>query len=396
MIRRFVAPFVLCLLLVAGGIVLGGHPDALPGFIRDPLVGDQATRQFDDALDLVHDEYYVPYSKRELADRAIHGMVASLGDPYSRYLNAKEYLQFQHQAIQQFSGVGIAVAPDPRGLKIVQVYEESPAQAAGVKASDLIVEASGKPLKGLDHASAVKLIKGPDGSSVTLGLRRAGKSRTVTLTRRPISVPPVDFAVKTVKGRKVGVVSISAFTDTDTDDDLRTALRKLRRDGVEGLVLDLRDNPGGLVTQAQRVASEFITKGRIVTTKGRAVPTQVLNATGNPTAPKLPLVVLVNQNSASAAEIVAGALQDDGRAKLVGTRTYGKGVFQQLIDLDGGGALDITAGQYFTPKGHNLGGKGTARGGGLTPDVRVADDPKTPKVDEQLDSALDTLSDQLA
>jgi carboxyl-terminal processing protease len=395
MIRRALAPVLLCLLLLAVGILLGGHPGALPGFVRDPLVGDQSTRRLDDVLDLVHSQYYVKYSRKDLADRAAHGLVSSLEDPYSRYLNGREYTVFQHQSTQQFSGVGIAVAPAPQGLKIVEVYDGSPAQAAGVRSGDLIVAAAGKPLKGLAQSAAVKLIKGPDGSTVRLGLLRGAAKRSVTLKRQQINVPPVDSVIKKAGGKKVAVIAISAFTDPDTAPDLRNALRKVAHAGARGLVLDLRDNPGGLVTQAQQVASEFIVKGRIVTTKGRAVRTQTLDAIGDPSAPKLPLVVLVNENSASAAEIVAGALQDDRRAKLVGTRTYGKGVFQQLIPLKGGGALDITAGQYFTPKGHNLGGRGTKRGAGLTPDVKVRDDPKTPHRDEQLDAALKTLAAQL-
>jgi carboxyl-terminal processing protease len=163
------------------------------------------------------------------------------------------------------------------------------------------------------------------------------------------------------------------------------------KDGAKGVVLDLRGNPGGLVTEAQLVASAFLEDGKIVTTKGRSVPSRTLSATGDAVAPKLPLVVLVDHNSASAAEIVAGALQDRHRAKLVGTNTFGKGVFQEVIELSNGGALDITAGQYFTPSGRNLGGKGTDTGAGLTPDIKAANNPKTPK-DEALDTALQTLA----
>jgi carboxyl-terminal processing protease len=157
-------------------------------------------------------------------------------------------------------------------------------------------------------------------------------------------------------------------------------------------VFDLRDNPGGLVTEAQLVASQFLSDGKIVTTKGRNVQTRVFDATGDPQAPKLPLVVLVNQNTASAAEIVSGALQDRKRATIVGTHTFGKGVFQEVLNLSNGGALDITAGQYFLPSGRNLGGAGVNTGAGLTPDVQAADNPKTPRVDEGLDKALDVLA----
>jgi carboxyl-terminal processing protease len=313
---------------------------------------------------------------------------------YSRYLNRREYTLFQHQAAPQFSGVGIAVAPDRLGLRIVRVYEGSPAAAAKVRSGDLITSVGVTSLKGRKQEDAVKLIKGRDGTAVTLQVRSGTATRSVRLTRRQVSVPAVDSAVRSYRGTKLGLVAVSAFTDPETDNHLRSALEKVIHQGAKGVVLDLRDNPGGLVTQAQAVASEFIKKGKIVTTKGRAVPSETLYATGRPSAPSIPLVVLVNRNSASAAEIVAGALQDDGRAKLIGTRTYGKGVFQQLITLRSGGALDITAGQYFTPKGRNLGGRGTRQGTGLTPDVVVTDDPKTAARDEQLDTALKTLADE--
>ena len=174
--------------------------------------------------------------------------------------------------------------------------------------------------------------------------------------------------------------------------EVNAALRKAIKNGAKGVVFDLRDNPGGLVTEAQLVASAFLSDGKIVTTKGRAVPSKTLSAVGDPVAPKIPLVVLVDRNSASAAEIVAGALQDRKRGTLVGTRTFGKGVFQEVLELSNGGALDITAGQYFLPSGRNLGGAGVSTGSGLTPDVPASDDPKTAKVDEGLDKALSVLA----
>jgi len=156
-------------------------------------------------------------------------------------------------------------------------------------------------------------------------------------------------------------------------------------------VLDLRHNGGGLVKEAQLVASAFLKDGRIVSLRGRGVSPETLNATGDTVAPKAPLVVLVDRDTASASEIVTGALQDHHRAQVVGTRTFGKGVFQEVIELDNGGALDITAGQYFTPDGHNLGGGGVKPGAGIQPDVEAVDNPKTPR-DEALNRALQTLA----
>ena len=176
--------------------------------------------------------------------------------------------------------------------------------------------------------------------------------------------------MKTVCGKKIGIVALSSFT-SGAHAEVYAALQKLKKKGAQAYIFDLRDNGGGLVDEAQLVASAFLASGPIVTTRGRDVATRTLEATGNPVIPKAPLVVLTNGGTASASEIVAGALQDRGRATLVGEKTFGKGVFQQVIELSNGGALDITAGQYFTPKGRNLGGKGVAQGAGLKPDLLV-------------------------
>jgi carboxyl-terminal processing protease len=182
------------------------------------------------------------------------------------------------------------------------------------------------------------------------------------------------------------VVRLSQFS-SGAHAEVYAALRKLQKRGAKAFVLDLRDNGGGLVSEAQLIASAFLKDGPIVTTRGRAVKEQTLRATGDPVVPTAPMTVLVNGDTASASEIVTGALQDRDRAKVVGTETFGKGVFQEVLELSNGGALDITAGQYFTPKGRNLGGKGVSTGKGIIPDVRAKDDPKT-KTDEGLDRAM--------
>ena len=176
--------------------------------------------------------------------------------------------------------------------------------------------------------------------------------------------------MKTACGKKIGIVALSSFT-SGAHAEVYAALQKLKKKGAQAYIFDLRNNGGGLVDEAQLVASAFLADGPIVTTRGRNVATRTLDATGSPVIPKAPLVVLTNGGTASASEIVAGALQDRGRATLVGEKTFGKGVFQQVIELSNGGALDITAGQYFTPKGRNLGGKGVAQGAGLKPDLLV-------------------------
>jgi carboxyl-terminal processing protease len=391
MIRRALASLVLCLVLLCAGIYLGGHPSGLPGFLRDPLVGDQDTRVVNEAIDTIHDTYYREYGRSDLANRAIAGAVKSLDDRFSNYFSPAEYAKFKLQQSGQFAGIGVQVTKDANGLKIVKVYDNSPAQRAKLRAGDVVTAAGGRPLKGRSQDASVSLIQGPVGTPVKLTVKRGSSSREVELTRSAIEVPVVASAVKTVDGKKLGVISLAQFS-SGAHGELAAALRKVMKQDVQGVVFDLRGNPGGLVTEAQLVASEFLKDGKIVTTKGRSVPTRTLSATGEPVAPNLPMVVLVDRNSASAAEIVAGALQDRRRAELVGTRTFGKGVFQEVIDLSNGGALDITAGQYFLPSGRNLGGKGTDPGSGLTPNVPAQDDPKTTSKDEGLDKALDVLA----
>lgn len=390
MIRRAVAAVLLCLVLLGAGIWIGAHPSGLPGFVRGPLVGDGDTRVVRQAIDVVHDTYYRQIARAQLSNDSIHGIVAALHDRFSNYFDPQEYRRFQQQQSGEFAGVGVSVTQARDGLRIVEVFDRSPAKKAHLAVGDVILAVDRVPLKGKPNDKAVALIKGPIGSDVHLQVRHHGAVRDVTLTRSTIEVPVVSSRERTFQGRKLAIVRLDQFS-SGAHGELAAALRKALREGSKGIVLDLRGNPGGLVTEAQLVASEFLSGGRIVTTKGRSVPTRTLDATGDPIAPKTPLVVLVDRNSASAAEIVAGALQDRHRAELVGTRTFGKGVFQEVIELSNGGALDITAGQYFTPSGRNLGGKGTSTGSGLTPNVLAPDNPKT-KADESLQAALKTLA----
>jgi len=226
---------------------------------------------------------------------------------------------------------------------------------------------------------------------VTITIERDGKPRTVTLMRATITAPVVDSSLRTVGGKKLAVIGLDTFATPGAHAQVYDAIQRRLKQGAQGIVLDLRHNGGGLVKEAQLVASAFLKDGRIVSLRGRGVSPETLNATGDTVAPKTPLVVLVDRDTASASEIVTGALQDHHRAEVVGTRTSGKGVFQEVIELDNGGALDITAGQYFTPDGHNLGGGGVKPGAGIQPDVQAVDNPKT-KRDEALNRALQTLA----
>jgi carboxyl-terminal processing protease len=312
--------------------------------------------------------------------------VAKLGDRFSNYFDPAAYKRFKDAQNSEFSGVGLQVAKHPKGLRVEAVYDGSPAKRAGLRAGDVIVAADGHDLAGMSQDASVALVKGPPGSDVRLTWIRGTQRQTKSVARSTVTVPVVASQLRAARGCKVGVVRLSQFS-SGAHAEVYAALRKLQKRGAKVFVLDLRDNGGGLVSEAQLIASAFLADGPIVTTRGRAVREQTLRATGDPVVPKAPVAVLVNSGTASASEIVTGALQDRGRAKVVGTETFGKGVFQEVLELSNGGALDITAGQYFTPKGRNLGGKGVAKGKGIIPDVRAQDDPKT-RTDEGLDRAM--------
>jgi carboxyl-terminal processing protease len=372
-------------LLVLGTWVGGRHSSWLPGPVRDALVGDRDTAVVQEAIDRVHDTYYRQIPKSVLANDAIAGVIAKLDDRFSNYFDPKEYKKFKQSQNSEFSGVGLQVAQDPRGLRVEVVYDGSPAKRAGIERGDVIVAADGKNLAGKSQQESVSLVQGPPGSDVRLTWLRDGKKQTKTVTRSTINVPVVASHLTSDHGCKVGVVKLAQFS-SGAHAEVYSALRRLQKRGAKTYVLDLRGNGGGLVSEAQLVASAFLKDGPIVTTKGRAVKTQTLRATGDPVIPTAPMVVLVDGGTASASEIVTGALQDRGRAKVVGAETFGKGVFQEVLELSNGGALDITAGQYFTPKGRNLGGKGVAKGKGIVPNVEAQDNEKTRK-DEALDRA---------
>lgn len=386
---RVLLPLAALLVLVAG-LWLGGHPEDLPGFARSLFVSDHETRVVDEAIDRIVSDYYRPIDRQHLADASIAGAVASLDDRFSHYLTPAEFAEFNQPP--RFTGIGVQVNPNRAGLLIARVFNSSPAARARLQAGDVIFAVNGRSLAGLSPEAAARLIKGPPGTNVSLGVRerRDGRllARTLLITRALVSEPVVDFAMSTVDGKHLGVVTLAAFSP-GAHGEVAEAVESDLRQGARGIVLDLRDNGGGLVEEARLTASVFIAKGTIVTTRGRRQPTQVLTAAGHAIAPTIPMVVLVDGDTASAAEIVTAALQDHGRATVVGTHTFGKGVFQEEQPLSNGGALDITVGEYFTPNGRNLGGGGVRQGAGITPEVLV---PSGVDSEHGLAVALQTLA----
>jgi carboxyl-terminal processing protease len=389
-----VAGLLVALVLLAGGIWLGGHPDRLPPSVRDALVGDDQAQLVDEALTDIQHDYYRKVDGTTLADDAIAGMVAKLHDRYSHYFTPKDYQSYVHSTNAEFVGVGIEVREAPRGLEVVRVYDRSPAQKAGIRAGDLILEAAGRRLAGLSTQASSAIIRGKEGTKVRLVIERDGKPTTRDVERGVVAVPVVASKMRTAPGgQQVAQVALSTFS-RGAHTALRQEIDKRLEQGAKGILLDLRGNGGGLLDEARDIASIFIPEGKIVTIKGRNQPSRTLNATGNAISPKIPVAVLVDGGTASAAEIVSGAIQDHHRGKVVGERTYGKGVFQQVMRLSNGGALDLTVGEYFLPSGRNLGAGGVKRGRGIQPDVQSKDEPKT-KADETLAAGLRTLAEQL-
>jgi carboxyl-terminal processing protease len=391
--RRAVVAGVALIALVIG-LLFGGHPSWLPSPLRSVFV--QSNRQdqiVDDVLGLLQSEYYRPVNRKQLINKGLAAAVASLNDPYSHYFDPTDYQSFEDQSNPHLSGIGIDVQTEPQGLEVVDVFEGSPAAMAGLVRGDVITHVGSTSLANRSASFSAALIKGRAGSRVTLTVQSGHHSRVVSIVRADITVPVASSRVLNYHGHKIGYVQLTSFT-AGSGAQVRSQVESVLHHGAQALILDLRENGGGLLEEAVNTASIFIPNGTIVSTDGRAQPRQVYLAKGGAISTKIPMVVLVDHGTASAAEIVTGALQDRGRAKVVGTHTYGKGVFQEIDPLPNGGALDFTVGEYFTPNGHNLGGGGVRRGAGITPNVYAYTNLSS-KVDTALRTAEQTVDSEI-
>lgn len=378
--------------MLAAGLWIGGHPAKMPPLLRDAFV-DSSAGLTAEASELIEANYYRPVPHGELTDSSLQGMVGGLRrryrDRFSEYFSPAMLARFNEEIEGRFSGIGLGVGEVERGLRVERVFEGSPAERAGIVVGDTIVSVDGRSIAGLSSGTATARIKGPEGTDVVVGVLGGGgrEVRRVRLTRAEIEVPVVSSGVRTIGGEKLGYLRLAAFS-SGAHGAVRDAVRGLRRRGAEGLVLDLRANGGGLLEEAVLAASVFLPEGEVVvSTRSRTEGETVYRAEGG-NLPRLPLVVLIDRGTASAAEILAAALADDAGAELVGTRSFGKGVFQQEVGLSNGGALKLTVGEYFTPTGENLAGKG------IRPDVAASDATGTPR-DEALGRALRVLATQL-
>jgi carboxyl-terminal processing protease len=377
--------------VLAGGIWLGGHSEYLPNPVRDTLVSDDDSAVYDEAVDVIEKDYYRKVDRKQLLNKALGSAVDSLDDRFSAYFNPKEYRSFNEATQGEFEGVGMNVEEVPRGLRVLTVFKGSPAAKGGLEPGDEITAVNGHSLRGASSEQATTRIKGRAGTAVTLTVVTGKRDpREIELKRARVDVPVVESRMTRSGDEKVAYVKLSSFT-SGAHGEVGKAVRGLVGKGAKSVVLDLRNNGGGLLNEAVLISSIFIPEGKIVTTRGRSRPERVFEATGNSISTKIPVAVLVNDQSASASEIVTGALKDRHRATVVGTRTFGKGVFQEIKQLSNGGALDITVGEYFTPSGKNLGGGGPKKGAGITPDVKAQDIEKT-KRDEALDVAVKTVA----
>jgi carboxyl-terminal processing protease len=312
---------------------------------------------------LIIQNYVRKVNDQDVTDGAIRGMVEALRDPYSGYVSSDELKALERETAGTFAGVGVQIRLEEGRITVVSPLEGSPALKAGVQPGDVILGIDGKPTQGIEIASAVKQILGTPGSPVQLKLRHPdGAEAEVTLTRSQIKVPSVKgfrrgpddrWEYFLDRERQVGYVDVSHFT-ADTAKDLGDVVRKLKDQGLKGLVLDLRFCPGGLLSAAVATAQLFLSEATITTLKGNAGEGNTFAAGGDALLPDTPLVVLVNDRTSSAAEVVAGALKDNRRAIVLGTRTYGKGSVQNLFKVPGEGQLKLTTAFFYLPSGRSI------------------------------------------
>jgi carboxyl-terminal processing protease len=328
-------------------------------------------------------DYYRPVDTAKLGQAGIAGLLAPLHDPYTVYFTQAEAKAFSQELSGSYSGIGTAVDTKAGRPVVTQVFAGSPAARAGIVPGEVIMAVDGASTSGKSVDAVVARIVGPAGTKVTLQLRRTGVASLIdlTLTRSQISRPLTSSRLITDHGVKVGYVSLAAFAQ-GAGQQVGKAIASLQKRGAQSLVFDLRDNGGGLVDEAVNVAGDFLPAGKVVvTTQGLHATRTVLTTKGGGHPTSLPLVVLVNGNTASASEIVTGALQDYGRATVIGSRTFGKGVVQTVLPLRGGASLKITIAAYLTPNGRNINHKG------IEPTIVVAQ-PSHSKVDMALQRAL--------
>lgn len=339
--------------------------------------------EFFRTLEIIESHYAENVDKNAIFDGALKGMVSTLGDKHSTYLGGDLYKDFSAQMSGTYAGIGVYIASTDEGILIAGVMEGSPAEEAGLQRGDILVSIDGTSVEGYQLEDVSKNIRGPVDTSVDLVVRRDGEEQSFTVQRRQIHVPTV--AGKMVDGTDVGYIRVAVFSD-GTADDFTKEFTKLREQGMNKLILDLRDNPGGIVEQAVGVASNFVPPNSTIvsyTEQDGKVDQYTAQGTDDP----IPIVVLVNENSASASEIVAGAVQDMKLGPIVGVKTYGKGTVQGVFPVDSASAVKVTVAKYRTTNGREIDGVG------IEPDVVVPLMPSDPE-DSQFEKALEIIQEK--
>lgn len=358
--------FFLLIALSIGGLLIGGRL-ASQAMANNPDYYESLDA-FSAVLQHIRQDYVEEVDVDKLMTGAINGMMKTL-DPFSQYMTPKQYQAFQEETSGEYFGIGVEISQEKDGLRIVSPYPGSPAEKAGLQPNDLIVKVDGDSIIDLGTAEAVTRIKGRKGTRVALGILREGwkEPKDIQVERDQIHTPGV---VSSVLEPGYAYVRLIQFQERATS-DIQKAVKDMEKESkgkLHGMILDLRNNPGGLLDEARSLSDLFLDSGVIVSTRGRGEP-EVLKARRGGTLEDFPLVVMVNEGSASASEIVAGALQDHKRAIIVGEPSYGKGSVQNIIRLDNGGALRLTVAKYYTPNGRPIDPKHS-----ITPDVIVPAD----------------------
>lgn len=358
--------------------------------INEGIISSDTETKLSYLKKLIDETYLHDVKEKDLNEGIYKGYVEGLGDQYSAYYDKKETKELTESLDGSFSGIGAVMTQDASSgvITITRVYDDSPAKKAGIKAGDVLYRVEEKTVTGKDLDKVVSWIKGKKGTKVNLTLLRGTNSDKikVTATRDVINVETVKYKVLE---NQIGYISISEF-DSVTGAQFAKALKQLQKKNIEGLVVDLRNNPGGSLSTVCDILDSILPKGLIVYTKDKNGKKEEYTSDEKHWL-NLPMSVLVNGQSASASEIFAGAVQDYGKAEIIGTQTYGKGVVQNLFDLKDGTCVKLTTSEYFTPKGRNIDGKG------ITPDVKIEYkyNAKDPKADNQLDKAVSVVKDKI-
>ena len=375
---------IILALILAVGLSFAGFVVGLNQKLQVNNTSNQAEghlQEMEMLKGLIDENFLFDYEEKDLYDGSLKGMFANLGDPYTQYYTKEEFSKLMESIDGRYKGIGVLVQASKEGLiKVVQVFDDSPAKEAGMKAGDYITKVEGKEFTADQMEEAVALMKGDEDTTVNITIKRIsddkpeGEDINLKVDRRDVRVDTVDESIKEVDGKKIGYIHIKSFDDV-TKEDFDKSYKKLKDGGIEGLVLDLRNNPGGSLDVCLDIADKFLDEGTIVTTKDKKG--NVVTEESDAEMDDIPMTVLVNENSASASEILSGALKDRKRAKVIGQKTFGKGIVQKLFPLNDGSGAKITISEYHTPSGAKINKVG------VSPDIEATNDNPDLEIKEE-------------